>query len=165
MLAVQPPPASPQRAPRAPHSPLGILHFTVFLDLVGFGIVFPVLPLYAERFGASPLAIGALMGLYSAMTFVFSPVLGRLSDRFGRRPVLLASLLGSACGFLVMGAARALWLLFVARAIDGVSGGNVSTAQAYLADGTPVEERARAMASSVPPSAWASWWGRRSAAR
>jgi MFS family permease len=126
-------------------SPLGVLLLTVFIDLIGFGIVIPVLPLYAEKFGASPFTIGALMGVYSAMTFVFSPLLGKLSDRFGRRPVLLFSLIGSAAGFVVMGAARALWLLFAARLIDGASGGNISTAQAYLADITPPEGRARAM--------------------
>ena len=136
---------SDRRLASALSSPLGIVLLTVFIDLIGFGIVIPVLPLYAERYGASPLAIGALMGIYSAMTFVFSPILGRLSDRFGRRPVLFASLIGSAAGFVVMGAANALWMLFAARLIDGVTGGNISTAQAYIADITPPEKRARAM--------------------
>jgi len=124
---------------------LVIILFTVFLDLIGFGIVIPVLPLYAEHYGATPFAIGALVGVYSAMTFLFSPVLGRVSDRVGRRPVLLYSLIGSAVGFFVMGSAVALWMLFAARVIDGITGGNISTAQAYLADITPPENRARVM--------------------
>jgi len=130
---------------KALRSPLAIVFTTIFIDLVGFGIVIPVLPLYAQRFGASETVIGLLLGVYSAMQFVFAPVLGQLSDRFGRRPVLLVSLVGTSCGFLLMGFADALWLLFVARIIDGISGGNISTAQAYIADVTPPEQRARGM--------------------
>ena len=115
------------------------------MDLVGFGIVIPVLPLYAERFGASPLTIGLLLGVYSAVQFVCAPLLGRISDRVGRRPVLLVSLLGTAAGFMLMGWADALWLLFVARIIDGATGGNLSTAMAYIADITPPEQRSRGM--------------------
>ena len=118
---------------------------TIFLDLVGFGIVIPVLPLYAERFGASPLVIGLLLGIYSAMQCIFAPILGRLSDRVGRRPVLLVSVIGTAAGFLLMGFANSLCLLFVARVIDGVTGGNLSTAQAYIADITPPAQRSRGM--------------------
>ena len=129
----------------ARRSPLVIIFVTVFIDLVGFGIVIPVLPLYAERFGASPLVIGLLLGVYSLMQFVCAPLLGKLSDRVGRRPVLLLSLIGTAIGFFLMGCARTLWLLFVARIIDGVTGGNISTAQAYLADITPVDQRSRRM--------------------
>lgn len=123
----------------------GIILLTIFIDMVGFGIVIPVLPLYAERFGATPVQIGWLVGIYSAAQFLFAPVLGRLSDRYGRRPVLLASVAGTAAGFLLMGAADTLWLLFVARAFDGMTGGNISTAQAYLADITRPESRAKAM--------------------
>jgi len=126
-------------------SPLVIIFVTIFIDLVGFGIVIPVLPLYAERFGASEAVIGALVASYSAMQFVFAPLLGRLSDRIGRRPVLLVSMIGTSLGFLLMGFANALWLLFVARVIDGITGGNISTAQAYIADVTPPEERSRGM--------------------
>lgn len=135
----------PLNAGNRQRSSLPIILFTVFLDLIGFGIVIPILPLYAEKFHASPFQIGALVGAYSAMTFVFAPILGRISDRVGRRPVLLYSLIGSAIGFFVMGSAHALWLLFVARIIDGISGGNIGTAQAYIADITPDEKRARAM--------------------
>lgn len=128
-----------------PRSPLAVIFVTVFIDLVGFGIVIPVLPLYAERFGASPLVIGLLLGVYSAMQCLFAPVLGRLSDRVGRRPVLLVSLIGTSIGFLIMGAAQTLWLLFAARVIDGITGGNISTAMAYIADVTPPEQRSRGM--------------------
>lgn len=134
----------PRQAPNH-RSPLVIIFITVFIDLIGFGIVIPVLPLYAERFGASPLVIGLLLGIYSAMQLIFAPLLGKLSDHVGRRPVLLLSLLGTSAGFLLMGFAHTLQLLFVARIIDGVTGGNISTALAYIADVTPPEHRSRGM--------------------
>ena len=122
-----------------------MIFLTVFIDLVGFGIVIPVLPLYARDFGANEMTNGWLVGIYSAMQFLATPLLGRLSDRVGRRPVLLVSLLGTAVGFFIMGAARTLAWLFIARVIDGISGGNISTAQAYIADVTKPEERSKAM--------------------
>ena len=139
-------------------SPLVIIFITIFIDLVGFGIVIPVLPLYAERYGASEATVGLLLAVYSAMQFVFAPILGKLSDRVGRRPVLLVSLIGTSIGFLLMGFAPSMpvglalfglaptlvWL-FVARIIDGISGGNISTAQAYIADVTPPDERSKGM--------------------
>lgn len=128
-------------------SPLLVIFITVFIDLVGFGIVIPVLPFYAEgtKFGATPSQVGLLFASYSVMQLVFAPVLGRLSDKYGRRPVLLVSLLGTALGFLILGFATTLWLLFVGRIIDGISGGNISTAQAYIADVTTKENRAKGM--------------------
>ena len=126
-------------------SPLFIIFFTVFIDMVGFGIVIPVLPLYAEHFHATPIEIGWLTGIYSGMQIIFMPILGRLSDRFGRRPVLIVSLAGTAFGFLVMGWATSLPLLFAARIIDGATGGNISTAQAYIADISTPENRSRSM--------------------
>ncbi len=126
-------------------SSLAIIFGIVFIDLVGFGIVIPILPLYAERFGASPLVIGLLLGVYSAMQCVCAPLLGKLSDRVGRRPVLLVSIIGTSVGFLIMGLSNSLVLLFVARIIDGITGGNISTAQAYIADVTPPEQRSRGM--------------------
>jgi DHA1 family tetracycline resistance protein-like MFS transporter len=126
-------------------SPLVIIFATAFIDLVGFGIVIPILPLYAERMNASPAVIGLLLAAYSAMQFIFAPVLGKLSDRVGRRPVLLGSIIGTSIGFLIMGLAGSLWLLFVARIIDGITGGNISTAQAYIADITPPEKRSSGM--------------------
>jgi MFS family permease len=126
-------------------SPLYVLFLTVFIDMVGFGIVIPVLPLYAERFHASPLAIGWLTGIYSGMQIIFTPLLGRLSDRYGRRPVLMISLAGTALGFLLMGWAQSLLLLFVARIIAGITGGNISIPQAYIADVTTPAERSKWM--------------------
>jgi DHA1 family tetracycline resistance protein-like MFS transporter len=128
-------------------SPLLVIFITVFIDLVGFGIVIPVLPYYAEgtSFGATPREVGLLFASYSVMQLVFAPVLGRLSDKHGRRPILLISLLGTCLGFLILGFATTLWMLFLGRIIDGISGGNISTAQAYIADITTKENRAKGM--------------------
>src|SRR5215218_4243096 len=128
-------------------SPLVVIFTTVFIDLVGFGIVIPVLPFYAEgtRFNASPRVVGLLFASYSLMQLIFSPILGRLSDKHGRRPVLLASIIGTGIGFLVLGFANTLPLLFVGRILDGITGGNISTAQAYIADTTTPEDRAKGM--------------------
>src|SRR5437773_760080 len=128
-------------------SPLLVIFITVFIDLVGFGIVIPVLPFYAEgtKFGAMPREVGLLFASYSVMQLVFAPVLGRLSDKYGRRPVLLISILGTCCGFMILGFATTLWMLFLGRIIDGISGGNISTAQAYIADVTSKENRAKGM--------------------
>jgi MFS family permease len=126
-------------------SPLFVLFLTVFIDLIGFGIVIPILPLYAEHFHASPVAIGWLTGIYSGMQIIFTPILGKLSDRFGRRPVLMVSIAGTAIGFALMGMATALPLLFVARILAGITGGNISIPQAYIADVTAPENRSKAM--------------------
>ena len=128
-------------------SPLLVIFITVFIDLVGFGIVIPVLPFYAQgtKFGATPREVGLLFASYSVMQLVFAPVLGRLSDKYGRRPVLLISLIGTSLGFLILGFATTLWMLFLGRIIDGISGGNISTAQAYIADVTTKENRAKGM--------------------
>jgi len=128
-------------------SPLLVIFITVFIDLVGFGIVIPVLPYYAEgtHFGATPREVGLLFASYSIMQLVFAPVLGRLSDKYGRRPVLLVSILGTSAGFFILGFATTLWMLFLGRIIDGISGGNISTAQAYIADVTTKENRAKGM--------------------
>ena len=128
-------------------SPLLVIFITVFIDLLGFGIVIPVLPFYAEgtQFNATPRMVGLLFASYSVMQVIFSPVLGRLSDKHGRRPVLLLSILGTGIGFLILGVANTLLLLFVGRIIDGISGGNISTAQAYVADITTRENRAQGM--------------------
>src|SRR3977135_3624787 len=128
-----------------PRSPLFVLFLTVFIDLVGFGIVIPILPLYAAHFHASPIAIGWLTVIYSGMQIIFTPILGKLSDRFGRRPVLFVSIVGTAIGFALMGLAHSLTLLFVARILAGITGGNISIPQAYIADVTAPEKRSRAM--------------------
>jgi len=124
---------------------IGIVFLIVFIDLVGFGIVIPFLPLYAEDFGPSPVVFGLLMASFSIMQFVAAPVLGRLSDRYGRRPILLVSLAGSVVGYLLFAFAGSLAMLFASRIIDGFSGGNISTAQAVIADITDEKDRARGM--------------------
>ncbi len=126
-------------------SPLFVLFLTVFIDMVGFGIIIPVLPLYAENFHATPVAIGWLTGIYSGMQIVFTPILGKLSDQFGRRPVLMVSLAGTAAGFVLMGMAHSLILLFAGRIVAGITGGNISIPQAYIADVTAPEKRSHAM--------------------
>src|SRR3954452_3205300 len=128
-----------------PRSPLFVLFLTVFIDLVGFGIVIPILPLYAEHFHASPIAIGWLTGIYSGMQIIFTPILGKLSDRFGRRPVLFVSIIGTAIGFARMGRAHSMPWLFPGRIIAGITGGNSAIPQAYIADVTTPEKRSRAM--------------------
>ena len=124
---------------------IGIVFLIVFIDLVGFGIVIPILPLYAEQYGPSPVVFGLLMASFSIMQFVAAPILGRLSDRIGRRPVLLVSLLGSAAGYVLFGIAGSLTVLFASRIVDGISGGNISTAQAVIADITGPEDRVKGM--------------------
>ena len=116
---------------------------TVALDLVGFGIILPILPLYAERFGAAPATIGVLLASFSVAQLLFAPVWGSVSDRIGRKPVLVLSLAGTAVGSLVTGLAGSLPLLFLGRILDGMSGASVSVAQASVADLAPPEERAR----------------------
>ena len=127
--------------------PLIIIFTTVFIDLIGFGMVIPILPFYAssELFRATPFEIGLLTAIYSWMQFFFSPILGRLSDTYGRRPILFISLLGSAIGYFVLGFASTLALVFLGRVIGGITGGNISTAQAYIADVTTRENRAKGM--------------------
>lgn len=114
---------------------------TVALDLIGFGIVVPILGVYAERFGASGYAVGWLFATFSLAQLVCAPLLGRLSDRIGRKPVIVISLVGTAVGSFVTGAAGALWVLFLGRMIDGASGGSLSVAQAAVADISTEEQR------------------------
>lgn len=113
----------------------------VFVDLLGLSIIIPLLPLYAARFSATPIVIGVLQAAYPLMQFIGSPILGRLSDRFGRKPVLVVSQIGTLAGFILLGFADTLTLLFISRILDGLSGANISTAQAAIADST--NERTR----------------------
>ena len=122
-----------------------VLFLTVFIDLIGFGMVIPFLSFYAREYGASGVVVGAVVGVYSIMQFFFAPVWGRLSDRIGRRPVLLISLAASCAGYLLFGFAQQLWILFASRVIAGAGGANIGTAQAYITDITTPEERARGM--------------------
>jgi MFS transporter, DHA1 family, tetracycline resistance protein len=121
----------------------GALWGCVLLDLIGFGIILPILPLWAERFGARPGVIGALVATYSAFQLAFAPLWGRLSDRFGRKPILILALLGTAAGSLLTGLASSVALLFAGRAIDGLSGASVAVAQAAVADLAEPAERPR----------------------
>jgi len=126
--------------------PLIIIFVTIFIDLVGFGIAIPVLPEYAKtEFGASPFVIGWLLASYSIMQFISTPFIGQLSDKYGRRPVLFFSLLGTSVAALITGLSTVLPLLFFGRIFDGATGGNISTAQAYIADITTKENRAKGM--------------------
>jgi MFS transporter, DHA1 family, tetracycline resistance protein len=113
----------------------------VFVDLLGLSIIIPLLPLYAARFSATPLVIGLLQATYPMMQFLGAPILGRLSDRYGRKPILVISQLGTLAGFILLGFANTLFLLFISRIIDGISGANISTAQAAISDST--NERTR----------------------
>jgi DHA1 family tetracycline resistance protein-like MFS transporter len=124
--------------------PLLIIFLTIFVNLVGFGIIIPLLPFYAETFGASPFVIGLLFAVFSLCQLVAAPVLGDLSDRYGRRPVLVFSLLGTVVSFVMLAVAHSIVMLFAARIVDGLSGGNISTARAYVADVTEPKDRARA---------------------
>src|SRR4051812_14096582 len=132
------------RAERQPLPPgFGTIWTTVAVDLVGFGVVLPLLPLYASRFHASPATVGALFASFSVAQLVFAPIWGRVSDRVGRKPVLVLSLIGTAVGTLLTGLAGSLVLLFIGRIVDGVSGASVSVAHAAVADVAPPRERAR----------------------
>jgi len=130
---------------------LTIIFLTVFIDLIGFGMVFPLLPIFAENLKASGAVIGALIASYSAMQFIFSPLWGRLSDRIGRRPVLLVSTACAAISYAVfalgsgMSGTTALAALFASRIVAGICGANITVAQAYIADITPPEQRSKKM--------------------
>jgi MFS family permease len=126
-------------------SPLVVIFLTVFIDLVGFGIILPISPYLARLFHASPFQVGLLLSVYSLMQFLFSPLWGGLSDRIGRRPVILISLFGGGCSYLLFAFSNTLALLFISRALAGIFGGNISAAQAYIADVTTPAERSKGM--------------------
>ena len=121
------------------------LFLIVFIDLVGFGLVIPLLPFYALRFGGPPQEVTLLLAIYSLMQLFAAPLWGRLSDRVGRRPVLMISMAASVLAYLWIGSATAMWMLFAARALAGACAGNIAAAQAYIADITKPEERAKGM--------------------
>lgn len=121
------------------------IFLVVFIDLLGFGIILPLLPYIAEKYAATPLMIGFLSGTYSLFQFIAGPILGRLSDRYGRKKLLIISQLGSMAGYVLLALAGSLPLLFISRIIDGITGGNISIAQAYMADVTTKETRAKGM--------------------
>jgi DHA1 family tetracycline resistance protein-like MFS transporter len=117
----------------------------VFIDLLGFSLILPLLPYYAETFKASNFVTGLLVASYAAAQLLGAPLLGRLSDRYGRRPVLIASIFGTFVGFLLLGFAKTLAMLFAARILDGLTGGNLSVAQAYITDVTDAKERSKGL--------------------
>lgn len=122
---------------------LALIFFTVFLDILGFGILVPVIPFLVKPFDASATVIGLLTMSYSIAQFLAAPVLGVLSDRYGRRPVLIISIFGAGLAYFAFGLAGALWVFFAARIVDGLTGGNISIAQAYIADVSPPADRAK----------------------
>ncbi len=123
--------------------PLAVIFLTVFLDLLGAGILLPIMPYLVRQFRTDATTLGFLTMAFSGAQFIASPVLGVLSDRFGRRPVLLLSILGTSIGYFLFATATALPMMIFARLLDGFTGGNISTAQAYIADITPPEDRAK----------------------
>ena len=123
--------------------PLLIIFLTILVNLIGFGIIIPLLPFYAQTFGASPLAIGLLFASFSLAQLIASPLLGHWSDTWGRRPVLILSLAGTVVSFVMLAVAHSLTMLFAARVVDGLSGGNITTARAYIGDIATDENRAK----------------------
>jgi MFS transporter, DHA1 family, tetracycline resistance protein len=130
---------------RTKRSPVYLMALTIFIDFMGFGVVLPLLPFWAERLGAGPVGVGLLLTVYALAQFIFTPVLGTLSDRYGRRPIILASLLIEALSLALSAVAGSLAILLVARFIGGLGASNIGSAQAVVADVTPVEGRARGM--------------------
>lgn len=126
-------------------SPLVVIFLTIFLDLLGFGLVIPLLPFFATELGATGMQVGILMTAYSGMQFLFSPFWGKLSDRIGRRPVLLISIAGNVVAMLLFAMSSNLVVFFLARAFAGMANANIGTAQAYIADITAPEDRAKGM--------------------
>ncbi|MGZ5278997.1 MAG: MFS transporter [Pseudobdellovibrionaceae bacterium] len=130
----------------AKKSQLAIIFVTVFLYLVGFGVIIPITPMLAKNFGASGFQVGLLLSIYSFMQFLFAPFWGRLSDRYGRRPILLFCLIGEFFSYVAFGLARNIEMLFLARMFAGFFGASISTASAYISDITPPQERSKGMA-------------------
>ena len=124
---------------------LFIAFFTVFLDLIGFGIIIPIQPFYAEMLGASPTLVTMLGASYSFMQFIFAPFWGRLSDKWGRRPIVLIGITTSIIGYTIFGFAEVLWVLFASRLLTGFGNANIGAAQAIVADVTDENSRAKGM--------------------
>lgn len=124
---------------------LWVLMLTVFVDMIGFLIVLPLLPFYAERLGADAVSVGALVSIFAAAQLASSPLWGRLSDRYGRRPMILGGLIISAISYLLFESAATVWMLFLSRFVQGMGAGTVGVVQAYLSDSVPSEDRAKAL--------------------
>src|SRR5512144_375137 len=132
------PPARVRRSPLLP------IFLVVLVDVLGLTIVYPLLPFYAEHFGASPLVATPLVSVYALCSLFSTPVIGRLSDQFGRRRLLLLSQAGTCAGFIMLGYSEYLWMVFAGRILDGITAGNLSLAQAYISDHSEPENRAKA---------------------
>jgi MFS family permease len=144
---VNAPPAGFVEAANKRHtSPLLPIFLIVAVDVLGFTIILPLLPFYSERLGASPTIVGTIVAIYAACQLLAGPILGQISDRIGRRPVLLVSQAGTLIGFLILAFAARVWMVFLSRAIDGITAGNLSIAQAYISDVTKPENRAKSFA-------------------
>ncbi len=137
--------ASQQASPKASKRTLGAIFLVVVIDLMGFGIVLPLLPFFAQEFAASPWVTGALFSVFSFMQLIFSPLWGRLSDRVGRRPIMMMSTFGAVLAYLLFAFSTSLAMLFASRILAGMMGGNISTAQAAISDSTPADQRAAGM--------------------
>ena len=124
---------------------LTVIFIIVFVDVLGFGLILPLLPYYATEMGATPVVIGMLVASYALAQVIGVPVLGRLSDIVGRRPILIVSILGTTAGFLILGFASSLWMLFLGRMLDGLTGANFVVAQSYISDVTDSKNRARGL--------------------
>lgn len=144
MASIEPVKQAPERT-QAGGAARTILFLTVFVDLLGFGIVIPFLPMFAQRMGVGALGVGLILSIYSLMQFVCAPVLGRISDRIGRKPIIMLGLLGSSIGYAIYGFAGSFFWLLASRALHGACAATISTAQAYIADTTDDENRARGM--------------------
>lgn len=124
---------------------LALIFVFVFIDVLGFSLILPLLPYYAETFAATPTVVGLLLGANAVTQLISAPIIGRLSDRYGRRPMLILSIAGTVASFLMLGLANSLWMLFASRILDGLLGGNISLAQAYITDVTDEKNRARGL--------------------
>lgn len=126
-------------------SPLFVLFITIFIDLLGFGIVIPILPIFSKELGAADYQVGLIAAIFPVMNFLFAPFWGTLSDRHGRRPIILVSVFITCVAYVVFGLSTSLWVLFLSRLLSGIGSANFSVAQAYIADVTPPQERAKSM--------------------
>jgi DHA1 family tetracycline resistance protein-like MFS transporter len=126
-------------------SRLTTIFLVVLVDMLGFSLILPLLPYYAETFGATPTIVGLLVASYAAAQMIGAPLLGRFSDRFGRRPILLISIFGTFVGFVLLGVGGSLLILFISHMLDGLTGGNITVAQAYITDVTDEKNRAKGL--------------------
>src|SRR5262249_3896208 len=129
--------------PRSTRRALGVIFFIMLMDIIGLTILYPVVPYIVQRYSPEAVMVTLMTVIYAGAQFFAAPALGRLSDRFGRRPILLASIFGSVIGYVIFGIGQALWVLLLSRLIDGITGGNLSTASAYIADVSEPEARPR----------------------